>query len=233
MKTKILSILIPAVALMVSSCAFDNYDAPDAKFDGRLVYQGTPINLDSRNVYMELWEPGWVKKSKVDIHVNQYGAFSAVLFNGTYKLFIRRNTVPFMVPRNDQTNSDTLLVELRGNKTMDIEVTPYYLVKNASLTNSGKTVHAAFGIEKIITDSNQKEVERVTLYINNVNFVSADAKIAEASINGGDIADPNAIALTAQVPDMTPMQTYAYVRVGIKLRGVDYLIYSPIQKIEF
>lgn len=232
MKT-IRSYILLATIGMLGACSYDNYDAPESKFEGNLVYQGTPLNLDPRNVYMELWEPGWAKKSKIDIHVDQNGRFSAVLFNGNYKLFIRRNSVPFMAPHNEQTNSDTILVEVRGNKKMDIDVTPYYLIRNASITNSGKTVDATFGIEKIITDANQKDVERVTLYINKVNLVSADTKIGEASLNGGDIADPNAISLTTQIPDMTPAQPYVYARVGVKLAGVDYLIYSPIQKIDF
>lgn len=233
MKTIQLYIVLSVMIVMLESCEYDNYDAPESKLEGQLVYQGTPLNLDARNVYMELWEPGWEKKNKIDVHVNQNGAFSALLFNGDYKLFIRRNSVPFMAPHNDQTNSDTILVEIRGNKKVDIDVIPYYLVKNASITNSGKTVNAAFGVEKIITDANQKDVERVTLYINKGNLVSSDMKIAEVSLNGGDIADPNAILLTTEIPDLTPAQSYVYARVGIKLAGVDYLIYSEIQKIDF
>ncbi len=217
----------------MGSCSIDNYDAPDSRLSGHVVYQGTPLNLDSRNVFLELWEPGWKKKSKIDVHVDQNGAFSAVVFNGDYKLFIRKNAVPFMALLNDQTNSDTILVEVRGNKQMDIEVKPYYVVKNASITNSGKTVNATFGIEEIITDANQKDVERVTLYINKVNLVNADAKLVETSINGGDIVDPHDILLTTQIPDMKPAQSYVYARVGIKLVGVDYLIYSQIVKINF
>jgi hypothetical protein len=233
MKTIQLYIVLSVMIVMLGSCEYDNYDAPESKLEGQLVYQGTPLNLDARNVYMELWEPGWEKKNKIDVHVNQNGAFSALLFNGDYKLFIRRNSVPFMAPHNDQTNSDTILVEIRGNKKVDIDVIPYYLVKNASITNTGKTVNAAFGMEKVITDANQKDVERVTLYINKGNLVSSDMKIAEASLNGGDIADPNAILLTTEIPDLTPAQSYVYARVGIKLAGVDYLIYSEIQKIDF
>lgn len=232
MKTISNYILLSVVSLLLAACEFDNYEAPESMFEGNLVYQGEPLNLDARNVYMELWEPGWAKKSKIDIHVGQNGAFSALLFDGDYKLFIRRNSVPFMAPVNDQTNSDTILVEIRGHKKMDIAVTPYYLVKSASITNTGKTVNASFGIEKVITDANQKDVERVTLYINKVNLVSADTKIGEASLNGGDIADPAAITLTAQIPDMTPAQPYVYARVGIKLAGVDYLIYSQVVKLD-
>jgi hypothetical protein len=224
--------MLSLLVLVLGACSYDNYEAPGSMFEGNLVYAGTPLNLDSRNVYMELWEPGWAKKSKIDIHVGQNGAFSALLFDGDYKLFIRRNSVPFMAPVNDQTNSDTIQVEIRGNKKMDISVTPYYLVKNASITNAGKTVNASFGIEKVITDANQKDVERVTLYINKVNLVSADTKIGEASLNGGDITDPNDIQLTTQIPDMTPAQPYVYARVGIKLAGVDYLIYSEVVKLD-
>src|SRR5262245_52751207 len=113
MKTiKILILII--VALGTGACEYDNYDGPASKFEGRIVYQGAPLNMDSRDLRMELWEIGWKKKTKIDVQVDQEGSFSALLFDGDYKLYMPRNTVPFKVPVNEQTHSDTLLVEIRG-----------------------------------------------------------------------------------------------------------------------
>ncbi len=225
-------ILVLLGAFTLGSCAYDNYEAPDAKLEGRLVYQGEPLNLDARDVNMELWEPGWKKKSKMNVQVDQTGSFSALLFNGSYRLYIPPNPVPFRIAPKDQMIGDSVVVEMNGNKTMDIEVTPYYLVKNASITNAGRTINASFAIEKIITDANAKNVDEVFLYVSRSNMVSARNDIGGVtSIKGADITDLSNLTLSRTVQDLTPMPPYVFARIGVKLADVQYLIFSPVQKI--
>jgi hypothetical protein len=233
MKTIKVLILIMA-ALGLGACEYDNYDGPGSKFEGRVVYQGAPLQLDSRDLRMELWEIGWEKKSKIDVQVSQDGTFSALLFDGDYKLYIPRNTVPFKVLPQEQTQSDTILIEIRGNKTMDIEVTPYYAVKNSVISNAGRKINASFSLEKIITDVNAKNVDEVFLYVSKSNLVASRNDIGGVvSMKGADIPDLNNINLSRDVQVLTPDQSYVFARVGVKLAGVEYLIYSPVQKIQF
>jgi hypothetical protein len=233
MKT-IKALILVMMAFGIGACEYDNYDGPGSKFEGRVVYQGAPLNLDSRDLKMELWEIGWKKKTKIDVQVGQDGTFSALLFDGDYKLYIPRNTVPFKVPLNEQTQSDTLRVEIRGSKAMDIEVTPYYIVKNSAISNTGRKINASFSVEKIITDANAKNVDEVFLYVSKTNLVASRNDIGGVvSMKGADIPDLNNVSLSRDVQVLTPDQSYVFARVGVKLAGVEYLIYSPVQKIQF
>jgi hypothetical protein len=229
MKTLKILILI-ACTLGTGACAYDNYEAPDATFEGSLVYQGTPLNLDAKDVKIELWETGWKKKSKIDVQVNQDGKFSAVLFNGTYKLYIPQNPVPF---RTLEDSPDSLLIEINGSREMNIDVTPYYIVKNPVISNTGRMVKASFSLEKIITDAHAKNVDEVFLYVSKSNLVASRNDVGGVvSIKGADITDFNNINLTREIQTFTPDQSYLYARIGVRLSGVQYLIYSPVQKIQ-
>jgi hypothetical protein len=108
------------------------------------------------------------------------------------------------------------------------------MIRNSQITGSGTTVSATFKIEKIITDANAKDIERVNLYINKTQFVSGngDQQIANAELSGGAITDPNNVSLTVTVPDMVPTQNYVFARIGLKIAGVEDMIFSPLQKVQ-
>jgi hypothetical protein len=235
MKRTFFYILCVALNLIINSCAYDNYDAPDTYLKGRIVYRGEPANVSYNDVSFELWEPGWQKKIPINVIVAQDGSFSTVLFNATYKLIFQSGQGPFTMNRNDQTNSDTLLIVLKGSQTLDIEVTPYYMVRNTQFSSSGngtKKISATCSLEKIITDANAKDVEKVSLYISKTQFVDGRTSIANQDIGGGDITDLNAISLSVDVPAIVPSQNYVFARVGVKINGVEDMIFSPVQKVE-
>jgi hypothetical protein len=56
-------------------------------------------------------------------------------------------------------------------------------------------------------------------------------KIKDASMNGSAITNPDNISLSLDVPDIVPAQNYVFARVGIKISGVEKMIFSPVQKI--
>lgn len=107
------------------------------------------------------------------------------------------------------------------------------MIKNAQISGSGTTVTASCKIDKIITDANAKDIERVNLYINKTQFVSGngDQQIAKAEIGGGAV-DPNNVTLSVTVPSMVPAQNYVFARIGLKIAGVEDMIFSPLQKIQ-
>lgn len=232
MKIKVCYIIWFALSLGLASCELDNYEAPDSSLKGRIVYNGEPINVGYNEVYFELWEPGWQEKTPINVAVDQDGSYSALLFNATYKLIIPASQGPFMSHLNDATQSDTILVNLNGNQTLDIEVTPYYMIRNPQFSSSGRTVSVTFGLEKIINDANAKDVERVSLYVNKTFFVGLGAyNIAAKDLNGGDIMDMNNISLNVDAPAITPTQNYVYARIGVKLSGVEDMLFSPVEKV--
>ena len=232
MKNKLFALLCFALSLGLVACETDNFEAPESKLEGKIVYKGEALHMGYNEVNMQLWEPGWQLRGAINVPVDQDGSYSAVLFNATYKLIIQPAQGPFRSIKNDATQSDTLIVDLKGNQVLDIEVMPYYMIRNPQLTSSARNVAANFKLEKIITNANARNVERVSLYVNKTRFVDRGNNIASRDLNGSAISDMNNISLNATVPAITPAQNYVFARVGVKIAGVEDMLYSPIQKIQ-
>jgi len=229
-----LIILLVTLTGLFTGCQYDNYDEPGSFLEGRIVYQGEPINVSSRDVSFQLWEPGWQKSYSINVDVAQDGSFSSLLFDADYKLVIPGNQGPWRTIINAQTGSDTILVNLKGTTKMDIEVEPYYMIRNEQFSASGKNITASFKVEQIIKDAGMRNIERVNFYVNKTQFVDfrSSSNVASSELGGGDITDPNAVSMSLTVPDLVPTQNYVYARVGVKIQGVEDMIFTPVQKIE-
>ncbi len=230
MKFKFQYIILLVLAVAAASCKKDTKEAPKSTFKGRLVYNGQPINVEQNQVPIELYQSGFGKRGAIIGNATQDGSFSFLLFDGDYKLIIPGSQGPFRWNQTGATR-DSLNVKISGSQTMDLEVTPYYLINDVKYSVNGRAVTAAFTVNKILTDVNARDIERVTLYINKTQFVSGngDEQIVNNGIAGSEVA--NTVNLTATVPNITPSQNYVFARVGLKIAGVDDLIFSPLQKI--
>lgn len=233
MKQTCLSACFLGLAALVSGCKFDNYAAPSSEFRGRIVYKGEPIGVEYNNVNFELWEPGWGKSGAINVAVNQDGSFSSVLFDGTYKLVIPPYQGPFKSLKNTETQSDTIPLAMRGSRTLDLEVLPYYMIRNAKFSGGEGKVGATCALEKIITDASGKAIERVSLYVSKTAFVDTRTSVASQTIEGKDLKDPSAVQLQVTIPALTPSQNYVFARIGVKVAGVEDLLLSPIEKITY
>lgn len=233
MKTRYYYILLIMATIMVSSCKKDNYAAPEVDFTGRLVYKGEAVNVQYDNVNFELWQPGFGKNGAITVTIAQDGGYSAKLFNGNYKLVFVANQGPFLWPKNTSGAQDTIAVSLSGNKVMDIEVVPYYMIRNAAFTVSGRTVTASCNLEKIITDGNAKDIERVVLYVNRTQFVDGNNKIANQDLTGTALTNLASLNFSLTVPAITPAQSYVFARIGVKISGVEDMIFTPVSKLTF
>ncbi|WP_344848829.1 DUF3823 domain-containing protein [Pedobacter jeongneungensis] len=221
------------IAVLFASCKKDNYDAPEADFTGRIVYKGEPINVQYGQVNFELWQSGFGNYSALNVNVSQDGTYSAKLFNGDYKLVFSPNQGPFLWKKNAAGRQDTIAVNINGNKTLDIEVMPYYMIRGATLTAAAGKVNAFCKLEKIITNADGKDIENVSLYINKTQFVDGGNNIATQQISGAAIADLNNLNMSVTIPAITPTQNYVFARIGVKIAGVDDLIFTPVTKINF
>lgn len=219
--------------VLISSCKKDNYDAPKVDFTGRLVYKGEAVNVQYDNVNFQLFQPGFGKTGAINVTIAQDGTFSAKLFDGNYQLVFAANQGPFLWQKNAQGAQDTISVELKGNKVMDIEVLPYYMIRNAVFTHTSNTVNATCSLEKIITDANAKDVERVSLFINKTQFVDGNSQIATQDLTGTGLSNLNSLSLSVTVPNLVPTQNYVFARVGVKMSGYEDLIFTPVTKITF
>jgi hypothetical protein len=234
MKVLIQYIFFIAIIASAASCKKDNYDAPSSRLTGRLVYQGDSIGVEHNQVSYELYQDGFGKIGAIGSTFAQDGTYSALLFDGQYKFIIPNGQGPFKWKQTGAGNPDTLVINLRGDQRQDIDVIPYYLIRNQQLTAAGGKLTATFKIDKIVVDATAKPIENVVLYINKTQFVSAgDNNISNATINGSAITDLNSVTLQANIPTITPTQNYIFARLGLKIEGVEDRIFSPVQKISF
>ncbi|MGN7202784.1 DUF3823 domain-containing protein [Pedobacter sp. SAFR-022] len=232
MKFKIHYIILLAIAFGVQSCKKDNYEAPASTLNGRIMYNGEEIGLEFNQVPLELYQPGFGKSGAIATTFAQDGSYSSLLFDGQYKLIIPNGQGPFRWQENSSAGRDTLNVTVSGNQTLDLEATPYFLLRNASYSATGTTINASCRIDQIITGADAKLIENVALFINKTQFVSRADNIANAELGAAAITDPANVSLSVTVPAMTPTQNYVFARIGLKISGVEDMIFSPLQKIQ-
>jgi hypothetical protein len=232
MKFKIHYIILLAIAFGVQSCKKDNYEAPASTLNGRIMYNGEEIGLEFNQVPVELYQPGFGKSGAIATTFAQDGTYSSLLFDGQYKLIIPNGQGPFRWQENSSGGRDTLNVTVSGNQTLDLEATPYFLLRNATYTVSGTTLNATCRVDQIITGADAKLIENVALFINKTQFVSRADNIANTELGAAAITDPANVNLSVTVPAMTPTQNYVFARIGLKISGVEDMIFSPLQKIQ-
>jgi hypothetical protein len=217
-----------ALACGLAGCdfgVFDNYDAPNSLLTGRVVYQGAPVGVRSNGVQLELWQPGYELNQKIPIHIDQDGSFSAMLFDGDYKLNLLPGNGPWVDVR------DTIQVQVRGQTEVEVPVVPYYTIENPSIQQSGGAVAATFDLASVNTT---RDVEYVGLYVSTTAFVdrtnmSVRTERQRAAIASLDDPISLSIALTPQLAERGDV----YARIGVKTSGVDELLFSPVQRITF
>lgn len=245
MKIKFKYIAVIALCVAAASCKKDNYTPPSSTLSGHIVYKGEAIGVERDQVPYQLYQYGFGKIGPVGAFGDndnspttfaQDGSYSALLFDGNYKLLIPNGQGPFMWKQTVPGVPDSLAITLKGNQTLDLEVTPYYMIRTPQMafTPADSMVTATCKLEQIITDSvNKKGIDRVSLYINKTTFVSGGDNIAGTDLAGTAITDPNNISLSVKVPAIVPIQHYVFARIGIKISGLEDMIFSPVQKIQF
>ena len=232
MKSNFKNILgMMGIAASLASCSYDNYDEPSFQLEGRIVYQGEPIGVSYNDVYIELWESGWQRLGNIGVAIDQDGSYSSLLFRGEYKMIIPNNQGPFQKITNDQTGNDTIPINLTGSQTMDIEVMPYYMIRNVNIDGGPDQVSASFDLDQIITGDGSRTIQEVSLYVSKTSFVDVRTSIATTNRGGGDLESMNGISLQVDVPERIPTQDYAYARVGVRIEGVEDMIFSEIIKV--
>ena len=217
-----------ALAASLAACefgVFDNYDEPNALLTGRVVYQGSPVGVRSNGVQLELWQPGYDLNQKIPIYVDQDGSFSAMVFDGEYKLNLLAGNGPWVDIR------DTLQVQVQGQTQVDVPVVPYYTIENPSISHAAGVVTASFEVGSVDTS---RELEYVGLYVSTTHFVDRSNMAVRTEHDRADLTsldDP--VSLSVELTDDLQERADIYVRVGLKTEGVDELLFTPVQKITF
>jgi hypothetical protein len=237
MKNKLILLAVFTSLLIIAGCAFDNYDPPTSFLSGHVVYNNVPVGVRSNGTQLELWQYKWdtkgvIARAKISVYIGQDGSYSARLFDGDYKL-VRLKGGPWA----DQT--DSINVTVSGNTTVDVTVTPFYIITNPTFTytKADSTMRSTCTVTKVGTVA----ITSLTLYVGITNIVDANNNVQSNTLNAAALADlttpkNNTLKLT-NVPDtyfwekVYSKKSYVYVRIGVLSAGSTERYYTPWQKI--
>lgn len=212
------------LALMAGGCGFDNYDAPESKLLGRVVYDGEPLGVRGTGeaVQLQLYQDGYELRNPIPVYVAQDGTFEATLFDGEYKLVTRDNNGPWV---NDR---DTTVINVRGTANVDVEVTPYFTLSDVSLALNGNALNASFQINQVVEDG---AIDYAMILVSKTAFVDDVVYIVRT-----DLDDPEVGAAITQSVDLSGNGDFnagapLFARVGVRPVGKDQAIYSQVVKL--
>jgi len=209
--------LLAALIIISVSCGKDNYDAPGSLFNGRVVYDNQPLGVRGSNgdVYLQFWQDGYALKTSFNVYVAQDGSFSAMLFDGTYKLVMNNNRGPWV------NSPDTVIVNVKGKTTQDYPVKPYFMLSNITYNKNGNTLTASFDINQITAG---KTIEYVALMVNKTQFVDFGDKTHVNWVQNKSVT-PGHVSLQLDITNNLN-QVKLYARVGLKISGIDQGLYD-------
>jgi len=214
--------LIASVILLASACKKDNLEAPKSTLTGRVIYQGTPMGVRSTGVQFEIWQSGYQLFTKIPLNIKQDGTFSAVLYDGDYKLVRTKGAGPWT------DMPDTINVKLNGTATVDIPVEPFFNIKNVLFEKIGTTVKATFTIDKIVA---AKTLELAKLYIGPNLILDQNNNSANVQLLAAAITPGTPVSITVTIPASIANDNFIFARVGVKTTGVAELLYTQSQKV--
>ncbi|TDE11632.1 DUF3823 domain-containing protein [Dyadobacter psychrotolerans] len=219
-----ISLIFLAFSAIMSSCEKDNRPEPKSFLKGRIVYEGQTLGVRSNGVQLEIWQRGYQLFTKIPVFINQDGTFSASLFDGNYKLVRLRGNGPWV------NNTDTIDVELRGTKELDVPVRPYFVFKNDTYSKGEGKVSATFTLQKVEATG---VLERVNLYVGTTNILDPNNNGGNVQQLGTTITDlTKPITLTATLSAALAGRDYVYARIGVKTSGVGEMLFGAPQKIQ-
>ena len=201
-----LSLIIVCCLLMLSGCSYDNYDEPTSVLSGRVVYNGQALPVKTDGTGFILWQDGYANKSGITLNIAYDGTFSATLFDGEYKL-TRRAGGPWV----DQP-PDTVYITVRGNTVVDVPVTPYFTIRDASFQYYDGKVKATFKVDKVVESAN---VSRLTLCLGKSILTDYNKKEANKTLSNPVISFGEEMTLEADLGSLAG-EEYVFARVGVR-----------------
>lgn len=247
MKLKYILLFTIVSILTLSSCEYDNYDAPDSEFKGQLLCDGKPFLADANRSIFKFFQSGFGKEDTgIDMHITNDGKFQQTLFSGQdYKLTLVNKPLPFELPdfpsKGFGLGYDSIRYHMNGGVIQNFEILPYYKITNlaAQLSENGKNIVATFDVVKMTnTEKEAPAIKSAKIYLG--TSVIVDSGIA--CLRSTSVKDPEATTISVSIPlayyrdkkyYVNNFRTYAYYRVAIELDGIpDYYLFSEIKKIE-
>lgn len=223
---KIVSNIFSIILLLVlfSGCGKDNFDAPESKLVGRVTYQGQALNVRGTGeaVQLQLYQDGYEKNDPISVFVGQEGTFSALLFDGEYRLTARDGNGPWI------NSHESVTVNLNGHTEVNLEVTPYFTISNEQLSVAESAMNASFTINQIVPEA---KISRVMLLLSKTQFADDVNNLFRKDFS--DVT-PGNVNLSANIGGNTEIAKAKalYARVGVLANGADQAIYSPVVRLK-
>lgn len=229
MKIKILKIYAIVFSLTLTACEYDNFETPKSVLSGQITHGGAAVQIRNNGPELELWQDGFALRSKISVYADQNGHFSAELFDGRYKL-TRLSNAPWL-----QQPTDTILVEVKGNTTINVPVTPYFSVPNVSASFSGNAVTCGFEVSKVLESA---QVDDVRLFISTTTIVDNVNNEQNEGFNLANLAFGQSMSMTASLNDLLLRKAaklnidQLFVRIGVRSKSAGEYNFSSVEKIK-
>ncbi|MFZ4261539.1 DUF3823 domain-containing protein [Sphingobacterium sp. HJSM2_6] len=215
---------ILAAMLLFQSCGKDNYEEPTSIIEGKITFNGAPLNVKGTDqaVQLKLYQPGYALKAEVPVFVKQDGSFSIKIFDGKYKLVGRNNNGPWL------NATDTVEINLQGKATVNYEVDPYYIIENAQLALS--TDYKLSGSFNLVKNLPAANLSYYTILISKTAFVDDVSNIYRKDYTA---APGNPIAVAEDLTSNTNVKSAhaLFARIGVRATAADQAIYSEVIKL--
>ncbi len=213
-------VLLAAVA--AAGCGKDNYDAPASVLEGRVTYMGEALGLAHGAVKLQLYQGGFGLSTAIEVFVADDGSFRSLLFDGDYMLSVPDGAGPW--------RGGTVPVEITvsgGTKT-DLEVVPYYMLRNPQIVLGGSSLRASCVLERVAEGA---AVQRLSLFVGDTRFV--DGRTGH-NIYRADFASPaeGGNSTTQNIGSLLAQHDRLWARIGLQLDGAAELLYGPVVQIK-
>lgn len=227
------------LAVSFTSCELDNYEEPNINLTGTVKYGDRPIYVRNNQVVMHLYEEGWELSSStyMNVQIAQDGTYSAGIYGGKDYRLVR---VPNMGPWVSPTDADDIIIDNYDGRTVDVQVTPYYLLDNESITCSGRQVTGTCTITEVTPGMN---IEKVGLYVGRNIIVDDTRNLGQGGyteVNTG-LAAGQTVTLNVDLSGFStnstnnslPQTGFVYARMGLKIAGIDAMIFTEPVQVKF
>lgn len=213
-----------SLALLVVSCGLDNYDEPQSILEGRITYEGNPLGLKGTNggIQVQLYQDGYANHDPITVYATQDGTFSAILFDGPYKLVTKDKNGPWV------NNRDTMYIEVKGKTQCEVKVTPYFIISDEKVTMTDNIVSGTCNIQQVVQDA---KINQAMLLVSQTVFVDENTNIARqnlSNINSGITEFSLDVSNNKNVQSARAL----FARIGVKATGADQAVYSEIFRLK-
>ncbi len=203
-------------------CEYDNYEAPRSVLSGRIIYNGQRVGVRAQANQLELWQDGYALHGKIPVYISWDGTYSALLFNGDYKL-VRLSGAPW------ENQTDTIFVSVKGNTMVDIPVIPYFVFSNVSFEKTDTQIVAHFTIEQV---SENARLDRVRIFLGKTILTDQNNMDANGSMLASAVKIRETNTIRINIPTRLASADYLFARIGIQTSGVGELYYTLPEKIQ-